>query len=389
MVDRRRKWRAQKQDISIKNKLGKNEYIVSGASGTDYRVDLTEPFCECPDWDKREPEGGCKHILKIKLNKEIIDPLPSAYTNFGNPQNRSRSNYSSNWTDLARRTKKRDNWTCQKCGAKGGPIGSAQLHSHHMKTKKHGGEDDIDNLITICHSCHEEEHGHSIPQGSGTKSNPDTSSTASVGSPADPTRSQVEDSSARPSKGVNTSSSKTSESSSPATSGLATTISSSNNSSSTSSIFSNDENIEDILRPDIDIRNEQCAEVRSLTGDFLLSLVVLLLGIGIGLVVSVGRIGWALVLTVGVSSFIFFRLVGRSVESTVNEIERKHEDLEKQLRHLQEKLESDKDVEERQLQNIYEILLDVDQNIDEVEYFVSDEYIEWVSDTKTLFKNLA
>jgi len=388
MVDRRRKWRAQKQDISVKNNFGGDEYIVSGASGTDYRVDLTEPSCECPDWNKREPDGGCKHILKIKLNKGIIDPPPSTYTNFGNPQNRSRSNYSSSWTDLARRTKERDNWTCQKCGVKKGRTESAQLHAHHIKAKKYGGKDDIDNLITICHSCHEEEHGHSIPRGSGTESIPDISSAASVGSSVDVTRSQAEDSSVGPSKGTNTSCSKTSKSSSTATSAPTTTTSLSNNSSSTISIFSNDENIENILPTDIDIRNEQYTEVISLEWGILLSLVVLFLGTIIGLVMSVGRIGWALVLTVGVSSFIFSWLFSKQVESTVNDIEREHEDLKKQLHHVQDRLESDKDLEQEQLENIDEILLHIDQNIDEVEGFVTDEYIEWISDTKTLFNHL-
>jgi predicted PurR-regulated permease PerM len=103
---------------------------------------------------------------------------------------------------------------------------------------------------------------------------------------------------------------------------------------------------------------------------------------------SVGRIGWALVLTVGVSSFIFSWLFSKQVESTVNDIEREHEDLKKQLHHVQDRLESDKDLEQEQLENIDEILLHIDQNIDEVEGFVTDEYIEWISDTKTLFNHL-
>lgn len=381
MVDRRRKWRAEKQNISIKTNIEGDEYIVSGASGTDYRVDLTKPFCECPDWKKRKPEGGCKHILKIKLNKGMIDSVASAHTNLGNPQNRSRSNYSSNWTELARRSKKRDNWTCQKCGTKGGSLGSAQLHAHHIKAKKHGGKDNIDNLITVCHSCHEEEHGHSIPEGSETKSTPATSSTASADSKVDETRSQYKGSPTGYSKTRNTSSRNTSDSCS-STSGQATTISSSNDSSTTSSIYSN------ILPMDADIKNKQYTHLTALRWDFISALLVMFAGAGIGLIISFRLIVWIIILTIAAIFFISFRYRSANIKSTVNDIERKHEEFEKQFRQLQDQLGSERYIEEKQLRNIHQTLLDIEQNIDEVEDVVSDEYVEWVSETKQLFKSL-
>jgi hypothetical protein len=82
----------------------------------------------------------------------------------------------------------------------------------------------------------------------------------------------------------------------------------------------------------------------------------LVLGTGIGLVMSVEGTGWALILTISATSFIFYRVLSKQVESTVNDIERKNEELKKQLRHLQDNLESDKYLEEKQLENIDEIL---------------------------------
>lgn len=163
MTDRRRLWRAENQEISITQNLFGSTYRVEGTRGTIYTVDLEKPSCECPDWQKRTPAGGCKHILKVKLKKGIVDPLRSEKTNTTPRQSRSQSNYSREWKSLSDRTKKRDHWECQRCGDLGGPEGDSTLHAHHILPKSKGGEDQIENLITVCHGCHEQIHGHPIP----------------------------------------------------------------------------------------------------------------------------------------------------------------------------------------------------------------------------------
>ena len=47
----------------------------------------------------------------------------------------------------------RDNYTCQCCKTKKGT-----LHVHHKIYRSHGGSDDIENLITLCESCHKKLH---------------------------------------------------------------------------------------------------------------------------------------------------------------------------------------------------------------------------------------
>lgn len=165
MTDRRRQWRAENQNISLEEYSGNGTYVVSGSRGETYTVDLEAPSCGCPDWQKRAPDGGCKHVLKAKLDRGLIDPLPTARTDFGGGDYRWGGEYSSQWRSLSRRTKKRDGWECQSCGTKGGPFGEAELHAHHILPTSKGGEDRPDNLITVCRTCHEQEHGHRIPSG--------------------------------------------------------------------------------------------------------------------------------------------------------------------------------------------------------------------------------
>lgn len=163
MVDRRRQWRAENQEILIEKHIIDNRYAVRGSSNDIYTVDLDKPFCTCPDWEKREPLDGCKHILKVKLKEGTIDPLPSTQTNFGSDREGEKRNYPDDWESLSQRVKKRDNWECQNCGKAGGSKGIAELHAHHIYPKSQGGEDRLQNLITLCLDCHEDEHGHPIP----------------------------------------------------------------------------------------------------------------------------------------------------------------------------------------------------------------------------------
>lgn len=53
----------------------------------------------------------------------------------------------------------RDNYTCQYCHGKTKDV---RLDVHHIIWKSKGGTDDTDNLITLCHTCHEDVHKHRI-----------------------------------------------------------------------------------------------------------------------------------------------------------------------------------------------------------------------------------
>jgi len=51
---------------------------------------------------------------------------------------------------IRKKVLERDNYTCQICGKKG----DSKLHIHHICKRKNDGSDCLDNLITVCPSCH-------------------------------------------------------------------------------------------------------------------------------------------------------------------------------------------------------------------------------------------
>jgi len=46
----------------------------------------------------------------------------------------------------------RDGWRCQHCGS------SKNLDVHHLAKRSKLGDDALDNLITLCVACHQEQH---------------------------------------------------------------------------------------------------------------------------------------------------------------------------------------------------------------------------------------
>jgi len=59
--------------------------------------------------------------------------------------------YAPDWKRIARRIRKRDNYTCQICG-KEFPKSSKLLHVHHIDGDKTHNDDS--NLVTVCATCH-------------------------------------------------------------------------------------------------------------------------------------------------------------------------------------------------------------------------------------------
>jgi len=68
--------------------------------------------------------------------------------------------YPENWDEIRHVVYRRDNYTCQRCGARGGRYGDAVLHCAHKVSLSKGGTNDYSNLETVCEECHIKEHPH-------------------------------------------------------------------------------------------------------------------------------------------------------------------------------------------------------------------------------------
>jgi hypothetical protein len=62
---RTKRARTEEMDVSLLQKGGL--YEVKSESGNIYEVDVASETCTCPDFSKRNPSGGCKHLRRTDL----------------------------------------------------------------------------------------------------------------------------------------------------------------------------------------------------------------------------------------------------------------------------------------------------------------------------------
>lgn len=151
-----RAWRARNHDLQVTQKIRNNVYRVNGHRGIDYITNLAESQCSCPDWQKNRPRKGCKHILyvRLKIAEGEVDPPNREKASSGFKRS---PEYPDDWNVRRQRVLNRDGRTCQQCGDTGSP-----LHVHHVVPIGKGGGNDLENLITVCESCHENIHDTSF-----------------------------------------------------------------------------------------------------------------------------------------------------------------------------------------------------------------------------------
>ena len=92
------------------------------------------------------------------------------------PKYRHYKTYPPDWSRRKLFVQKRDNYTCQICKRRT-YVSDADtkraidtkhhsmwtgMHVHHKRPLSAGGDNSLDNLITLCESCHENQHPHML-----------------------------------------------------------------------------------------------------------------------------------------------------------------------------------------------------------------------------------
>ena len=62
------------------------------------------------------------------------------------------------WENLKAYAKWRDGYKCRVCGKSSKKDTSVRLEVHHVRRRADGGSDTPDNVVTLCHDCHEAHH---------------------------------------------------------------------------------------------------------------------------------------------------------------------------------------------------------------------------------------
>jgi len=57
--------RAIDEEMAVSLLAKGGQYEVRSASGSIYDVDIIAETCTCPDYQKREPDGSCKHLRRV------------------------------------------------------------------------------------------------------------------------------------------------------------------------------------------------------------------------------------------------------------------------------------------------------------------------------------
>ena len=92
------------------------------------------------------PGNAYKHVLIRNC------PTPQKYTTCKMSGEDYRA-ISPEWQEMRMRVLKRDKFMCQECGS------AINVQVHHLRYPDVWGEENIDDLITLCNRCHAKVHG--------------------------------------------------------------------------------------------------------------------------------------------------------------------------------------------------------------------------------------
>ena len=95
-------------------------------------------------------------ISKVRLEIGKFDPQKIQNPEIHNEQYQQGA--LAGWENLKAYAKWRDGNKCRVCGKSPRTDSSVRLEVHHIRRRADGGSDTPDNVVTLCHECHEEHH---------------------------------------------------------------------------------------------------------------------------------------------------------------------------------------------------------------------------------------
>ena len=118
---------------------------------------------------------ACKEAINRNLQIRRVQKKEKYWLNSSELAHRSDPSYPPDWAQRKLNVQKRDNYTCKFCNfsifteseikeAKltRGHTGGTGLHIHHIIPLSKGGSNRLSNLISLCETCHEDQHPHMI-----------------------------------------------------------------------------------------------------------------------------------------------------------------------------------------------------------------------------------
>lgn len=66
-IDDARTRRALSEEMNVRFTTAGPIYEVDSESGNTYELDIEAEACNCPDFEQRQPESGCKHLRRVDL----------------------------------------------------------------------------------------------------------------------------------------------------------------------------------------------------------------------------------------------------------------------------------------------------------------------------------
>ena len=100
----------------------------------------------------------CKLLPVVRIRLEIGKFDSQKIANPGIQGEQYQQGTLAGWENLKAYAKWRDGYKCRVCGASSRKDPNVKLEVHHINRRADGGTDTPDNVVTLCHDCHEAHH---------------------------------------------------------------------------------------------------------------------------------------------------------------------------------------------------------------------------------------